>query len=542
MVARTDALRLGRRAAASGEWAQAYEALSSLDPDSLEPGDLEVLADAAWWVFGEHDSIRARQRAYAGYAAAGDDARAGAAAARLAIDHFVRGNDSVGGGWLAKAHRHLDALPECREQGMLWTVEATVRWHAGDPDGSLELAERAGALARKLRDGSGLAMAIHTEGMAHIAAGRVAQGLPLLDEAMTSVIAGELDPYLTGVVYCNVIGACLEIADLRRASEWSAAALDWCDSLSAESPFHALCRINRAQVARLSGKWTEAEAEASIAANEMEGSEDADLGSALSELGEIRRRRGDLEGAAAAFERAVTYGADALPGRALLALARGKGREAAIALRAARDAPLRPPDRVSLLAACVEVAIAGGETAEARACAAELREAASELAAPGLEAMAEHADGTVILAEGDPEAALAPLRRACRTWADLQFPYEHARSRQALGTALRATGDVEGGESELRAAREAFERLGARLDVTAVDALLQREDALPAGLSAREAEVMRLVASGKTNRDIAVELVLSEHTVGRHLQNIYAKIGVSSRAAATAYAFEHGLV
>jgi ATP/maltotriose-dependent transcriptional regulator MalT len=404
------------------------------------------------------------------------------------------------------------------------------------------LAERAGALARKLRDGSGLAMAIHTEGMAHIAAGRVPQGLMLLDEAMTSVIAGELDAYLTGVVYCNVIGACLEIADLRRASEWSAAALDWCDSLSAESPFHALCRVNRAQVARLSGRWAEAEAQASLAAQEMERTEGAELGSALSELGEIRLRRGDLEGAAAAFERARTYGADAQPGRALLALAGGKNREAAIALRAARDAPLRPPDRVRLLAACVEVSIAGGEPAEARACATELREAAAELATPGLQAMAEHADGAVFLAEGDPEAALAPLRSACRAWADLQFPYEHARSRQALGVAMRATHDEEGGASELRAAREAFERLGATLDVEAVDALLRPDDALPAGLTAREAEVLRLVASGKTNRDVAVELVLSEHTVGRHLQNIYAKIGVSSRAAATAFVFEHGLV
>jgi ATP/maltotriose-dependent transcriptional regulator MalT len=542
MAARTDPVTQGRRAAANGEWAEAYEALSSVDPASLGPDVLEVLADAAWWVFDEHAAIQARQRAYAGYAAAGDDARAGAVAARLAIDHFSRGNPSVGGGWLAKAHRHLDGEPECIELGMLWTMEATVRRYGGDLDGSIELAQRAAALARRLNEGGGLAMAIHTEGLAHIAAGRIPQGLTLLDEAMTSVLAGELDPFLTGVVYCNVIGACLEIADLGRASEWSAAARDWCDSLSAESPFHSLCRVNRAHVARLAGAWAEAEAEASLAADEMERTDAPEIGSALLELAEIRRRRGDLEGSAAAFERAQVYGADPQPGRALLALARGKPREAAAALRSARDGPLTAPERVRLLAACVEVGIASGDPAEARACAAELREATAALATPALQAMADHADGAVFLAEADPEAALSPLRRACGAWADLQFPYEHARSRQALGTAMRATGDEEGGEGELRAARDAFERLGARLDVAAVDALLGPDDALPAGLSAREAEVLRLVASGKTNRDIAVELVLSEHTVGRHLQNIYGKIGVGSRAAATAFVFEHGLI
>jgi ATP/maltotriose-dependent transcriptional regulator MalT len=541
MAARIDAVTAGRRAAASGDWARAHEELSSVDPAALEPADLETLADAAWWIFDERGAIQARQRAYAGYSAAGDDARAGAVAARLAIDHFSRGNPSVGGGWLAKAHRHLDGQPECFEHGMLWTMEATVRRHGGDLDGSIELAQRAAALARRLHEGGGLAMAIHTEGMAQIAAGQVQQGLTLLDEAMASVLAGELDPFLTGVVYCNVIGACLEIADLRRASEWSEAARDWCDSLSADSPFHSLCRVNRAQVARLAGAWPEAEAEASLAADEMERSDAGEIGSAWSELGEIRRRRGDLEGSAAAFERARAHGVDPQPGRALLALARGKQQEAATALRSARDGSPSVPERVRLLAASVDVAIACGDLVEANACAVELRAATAELATPSLRAMADHADGAVSLAEGDPEAALSPLRRACAAWADLHFPYEHARSRHLLGTAMRASGDEEGGEAELRAAGAAFERLGARLDVAAVDALLRPDGALPAGLTAREGEVLRLVASGKTNRDIAVELVLSEHTVGRHLQNIYAKIGVSSRAAATAFVFEHGL-
>lgn len=541
MGVRTDPVALGRQAAASGDWPRAFELLSAVELNSLEAEDLDTLADAAWWIFDLHESIRLRQRAYAAFAAEGADARAGAIAARLAIDHFSRGNVSVGGGWLAKGHRHLDDLSECPEQGMLWTIEATVLRYAGDLDGSVALAERAAGLARRLHLGNMHAMSIHTVGMALIAAGDVPEGMRLLDEAMTSVLANELDAYLTGVVYCNVIGACLEVEDLRRASEWSAAARDWCDSIAGGSPFHAFCRVNRAHVARLSGAWEEAESEAAVAAEELQRLDGGDDASALSELGEIRRRRGDLAGSAAAYDQARAMGADPQPGYALLLFAKGREREAAAALRSARERPLTAPQRAHVLAASVDVELACDETAEARACAAELREIATVAASAALAAMADHAEGVLALAAGDPGAALAPLRRACDAWSGIRMPYEHARSREILGVAMGAGGDENGGSQELLGARVTFERLGAQLDVDAVDALLGSPDRLPAGLTAREVEVLRLVASGKTNRDIAVELVLSEHTIGRHLQNIYAKIQVNTRTAATAYAFEHGL-
>jgi len=541
MGARTDPVALGRQAAASGDWPRAFELLSAVDPSALAAEDLETLADAAWWVFDLHESIRVRQAAYAAFAAEGDDARAGAIAARLAIDHFSRGHVSVGSGWLAKAHRHLDDLAECPEQGMLWTIEATVLRYTGDLDGSIALAERAAALARRMHRGNLHAMSIHTVGMALIEAGEVPKGMRLLDEAMTSVLANELDAYLTGVVYCNVIGVCLEIEDLRRASEWSAAARDWCDSIAGGSPFHAFCRVNRAHVARLSGAWDEAEAEAAIAAEELQRLDGGDDASALSELGEIRRRRGDLVGSAAAYDQARAMGADPQPGYALLLFAKGREREAAAALRSARERPLTAPQRAHVLAASVDVELACDDLAGARICAAELREIATVAASPALAAMNDHAEGVLALASEDPKAALGPLRRARDAWAVIRMPYEHARSRQMLGVAMRADGDEDGGDQELRAAKTTFERLGAQLDASAVDALLGSPDRLPDGLTSREVEVLRLVASGKTNRDIAVELVLSEHTIGRHLQNIYGKIQVNTRAAATAYAFEHQL-
>ena len=333
-------------------------------------------------------------------------------------------------------------------------------------------------------------------------------------------------------MYCNVIGSCLELADLRRAGAWAAAADDWCETLSVDSPFLAHCRVNRAHIARLSGSWAEAEAEATRAVDELEQGDDVEVVWALSELGEIRRRRGDLDGAAHAYERARALGTEPQPGLALLDLARGRKQEAAAALQLVQDQPRSAPERARSLAAFVEVALACADVEAARTLADELVEVAGPAQTPALRAMADQALGAVLLAEGEPGSGLEPLRRACTIWRDLRLPYEHARGRVLLGLAMQASGDERGARRELAAASDMFERLGARPDVDAVAALLS-PGALPAGLTSREGEVLRLLASGKTNRDIAVELVVSQHTIGRHLQNIYAKIGVNSRRDAS---------
>ncbi len=339
-------------------WAETYEALSARDASELSPRDLEALADAAWWLSRMEESIAARQRAYTGSASAGDAEHAAGMAARLSIDHFTRGDPAIGAGWLMKAQRHAEEVPEGAGHGFLLIVEATVARHMGDLSRSRELVDRAVELARHLGDADLMAMAIHTKGMLLILAGDVAAGVALLDEAMTSVVAGQLSPFFTGIVYCNVIGTCLEIADVRRADQWSEAARVWCETLPPESPFPGMCRINRAEVARLRGAWPEAEAEATRASEELMGFDPMGAAQAIYETGEIRRRIGNLAGAEECFARAREIGFDPQPGLALLRSAQGNTDAALKALQVAVTAVGESRlQRARLLAALVDVAI-----------------------------------------------------------------------------------------------------------------------------------------------------------------------------------------
>lgn len=523
-------------------WAEAYGLLRSLDPDRLTPPDLVGLADAAWWLSRVEESIAARQKAHLAFAAAGEEPAAAFVAARLCIEHSLRGEPAVGSGWLKRAQRHLREQPECLEQGFVTMIEANVARFGGDLETSIVLARKAVEIGERFGDRDLIAMAIHTEGLVLIALGHVPEGLAMLDEAMTSVVAGELDDYFTGAIYCNVLQACLEVADVRRAGEWSEASRVWCDSLPPESPYPGLCRVNRAETASLQGAWSEAEAEARRASEELAQLDPSAAAAASYEAGEIRRRVGDVAGAEALFARAHELGSEAQPGLALLRLSQGKVDGARTGLRLAlaggNGGPLR---RARLLAARVEVEIVAGDLDEARAAVEELGVIANDFATSALAAAMDTANGRLCLAGGDPREALEHLRRACVTWQELRLPYETARTRMLHGLAIREAGDEEGARLELGAARAAFERLGAVPEATAAAGLLGEGEGLPGGLTAREAEVLRLVAAGNTNREIASILVISEHTVARHLQNIFAKVGVSSRSAATAFAFEHGL-
>ena len=532
-----------REALARGSWVEAYERLRSLDPVELTAQDLEGLADAAWWLSRLDDSIAARQRAYAAYAAGSDDRAAARMAARLCVEHFTRREPAVAGGWLMRAQRHLREQPECAEHAFLAMVEANVARFSGDPEGSIAIARRAIEIAQRSGDRDLVAVAIHIEGLSHIASGKITEGIALLDEAMTSVLAGEVGAFFTGVIYCSVIEACLQLGDVGRAGEWSDAARAWCETVPPESPYPGLCRINRAEVAILRGAWPEAEAEASRASEELMRLDPAASGAAWYQVGEARRPAGNLEGAEEAFARAQQLGFEPQPGAALLRLAQKRAEAArsalGVAIAAESGNPLR---RAKLLSAMVDVALASGELDEASVAVEELEAIAQAIPTAALAATVDTARGALLLANADAPAALELLRRACASWQDLRLPYEAAQARLLSGKAARAVGDEDGGRAELRAALAAFERLGAATDAAKASMLLEERGDLPGGLTEREAEVLRLVAAGKSNRQIAVELVISEHTVARHLQNIFTKLNVSSRSAATAFAFEHGLV
>jgi ATP/maltotriose-dependent transcriptional regulator MalT len=523
------------------EWVEAHARLRSRDPAELTPEELEALADSAWLVCRLDESLVARQQAYAGYLESHDDRSAARTAWRMFWDHLYNGDKVVGLGWLRRARRHLAAIPEGAEHGYVALAESELALN-GDSAGEAEThALHAVEIGERHDTQSLVGFGLTLHGRALIAQGRVDEGCTSLDEAMTLVLGGRLDAFFTGAIYCTVIAECRDIADMRRAAEWTDASTVWCASLPAVTPFHGICRIHRGEVLGLRGAWTEAEGEIRMAGDELAAFKPRSAGAALYALGEIQRRRGDLAGAEHSFLRAHELGRDPQPGLSLVRLAQGQTEAAAAALRTAlAGAPSSRMRRAYLLAAAVEVALAAGDPTLAGILSDDLSSIADTFNRPVLTAMAAQARGAVQLAGNDASAALAELRAASAIWSDLQLPYEEAQSHLLIGMAAKALGDGEGARLEIQTARAAFERLGAHRDARRAAAMAGKSDRL-AGLTAREAEVLRLVAAGKSNRQIGQALAISEFTVARHIQNIFGKLGVTSRASATALAVAHQL-
>ena len=530
-----------RETVRTGPWLELYDQLAARDPAGLDGDELEALAEAAWWLCRTGESVAARHRAHAAFRRAGDAKGAARTAARLFHEHFYRGEQAVAAGWLRRGFREVERDPGGVERGWLEFAQAELHLHQGPLDRAAVHAAAAVASAREHGDADLAAVGMQLQGRALVAQGAVEEGLALLDEAMTFVLAGELAPLYTGWVYCSVILACRDLADLRRAGEWTEAARRWCRELPATTPYRqGLCRIYRGEVLALRGDWDEAEAELRQAHDELLPHKPGGAAEASYAVGEVLRRRGDLAAAEQAFLRAQRLGWDPQPGLALLRLAQGRVDAAAAALRSTLASPPLV-DRFAharLLAAQVDVSIAAGALDPARAAAAALASVEDALSSPVISATAATAAGALRLAEGDPAAALERLRHALRRWRDLGLPYEEARARLLAGAAVTLLGDADGGRVELQAARAGFERLGAAADASQATALLQGRHRPGRLLTGREVEVLRLVASGMGNREIAGTLHLSEHTVARHMQNVFAKLGVSSRAAAISRAIE----
>ena len=371
-----------------------------------------------------------------------------------------------------------------------------------------------------------------------VMAGRVPEGLALLDESMVVVTTYDVWPFVVGIVYCGVILACQQAFEVGRAREWTHALTKWRDEQPELVAFTGRCLVHRAEILQLSGSWSDALSEARLAGQRFVETDNPAAGVAHYRQAELLRLQGDFEGAEAAYREASRFGWEPQPGLAQLRLAQGKVDAALAAVRRANAELTEPLKRAALLPAYVEIALASGELEEARERCLELQALSERFESAMLGAMAAHARGALALAEGDVHVALSSLRGAQRVWLELAAPYEVARSRELIGRACSSLGDEEAAALEVEAARELFARLGAAPDLARVDAPSRS----PHGLSQRELEVLRLVAAGKSNREIATTLVISEHTVARHLQNIYSKLGLSSRAAATAFAFEHALV
>jgi DNA-binding CsgD family transcriptional regulator len=365
-----------------------------------------------------------------------------------------------------------------------------------------------------------------------------------VDETMVAVAAGELSPVVAGIVYCNTIAFCRDAYELRRAREWTEALTRWCERQPDMVAHKGICLVHRAEIMTLSGAWREALEEVSrVATHFTQGVlNERALGHAAYRQAELHRLQGGFDEAEAAYREASRLGREPQPGLALLRLAQGDGDAAAAAIRRAVGETTLSLRRAALLPACVEILVAIGEVAGAREACDELGEIAHAQGSEALLGLAAQAESEVALAEGDARSALASARDAWRTWQELGAPYDAARARALVAQACTRLGDPDTAALELEAARHAFFRLGAAPDLARLDALVGRRRGADHSLTAREVEVLRLVARGRSNREIAGVLVISERTVARHVQNIFAKLGVSSRASASVFAAEHGLL
>lgn len=523
-------------------WREAYRLLRHTDPADLAPEDLELFADAAWWSCRVAEELELRQQAFAGFVAADRPRRAAYAAWLLSVRYGLRGEAAVSSGWLQRAQRQLADEPDCVEAGYVACSRVEQALGEGRLEQAKRHARRAVAIGERFDAPELIALAVSWQGQCRLLRDEVEEGLRLLDEAMASVAAGELDAHFTGWISCFAVGMCMGVADLRRAGSWAQAAWEWASTLPQDTPYLGLCRVRQVEVMGLRGELEDAAAEGERACEEMLEFEPHLAGEAFYVTGEILRRRGQSEDAERAFTQARELGHDPQPGLARIRLRQGNSEAAAASLRAALADPGRPAfQRASLLGAQVEVAVVDDEMAVARAACDDLEAIARQVPTRALDAVSATARGRLRLAEGDPEGALAVLRPAATTWRALGMACEMAETRVLVGIAMRALGDDEGAELELESARESFERAGAAGDAERVAGLMAGPRPLPNGLTERECEVLQLTAAGHTNRQIASELVLSEHTVSRHLSNIFTKIDVSSRTAAAAFAFEHDL-
>jgi DNA-binding CsgD family transcriptional regulator len=540
------ALQRGRRAFERQGWGDAYVQLAAADAASpLAAEDLERLATAAYLTGRDADSADAWTRAHQEFLRDNDVERAARSAFWLAFGLLNQGEQARAGGWLARARRLLgDGKRDCVEQGYLLFPTAVQRIYQGDNEGALAACDEAVGIGERFGDPDLTALARHGQGRALLRMGATDEGVALLDEAMAAVEAGDVSALAAGDIYCSVIEGCHEIYDLRRAQAWTAALSRWCESQPDLVPYRGQCLVRRAEILQLHGDWPEAAGEVQRACEWLlRPPPQRAVGAAFYQRAELHRLRGEFAKAEEAYRQAAQWGRRPEPGLILLRLAQGQTVAAQTAIRRLADETSARRARSALLPAYVEVMLAAGDVAAARGAADELNGIAGEVDAPLLHAHAGHSHGAVLLAEGQAQAALAVLRQAWSGWRELEAPYEAARARVLIGLCCHETGEVEAAAMELDAARCAFQQLGAATDVARVDALSSRDSSGPAhGLTPRELQVLRRVASGQTNRAIGRELFISEKTVDRHVSNIFIKLGVSSRVAATAFAYEHQLV
>lgn len=539
-----DALRRARQAFRARAWADAHTDFGAGDAaGTLDTDDLEMYANAAFLTGHVTESAELWTRAHSRYLEAGNVSRAARCAIRLGVDLINAGERVRGASWVDKAKRLLDEYPaDCVEQGYLLLPDALRLILGGDAAGAGAVFERAAEIGKRFAEADLTVMARHGLGRAMIRCGRVREGCALLDEAMVALEAGEVSAVFAGEIYCSVIEASLEIFDVRRAREWTTALAHWCQSQPDLVPYTGQCLVRRAEIMQLHGDWTEAIEIARRAYEHFQrGPQQRAVASAFYQQGELQRLRGKFDAAEESYREATRRGRQPQPGLALMRLAQRQTDSASSGIRTALEQARAPAARARILPAFIDIMLAANDLAAARAAADELAGLAGTIDAPMLRAAAEHARGAVALASGNARLALEALRSSWTIWQEVEAPYESARTRLMMALAHRQLGDEDAADLELDAAAWAFEQLSADPDLERVRSLSRKPRRTAGALTDRELQVLRLIAAGHTNRVIGTRLHISEKTVARHVANIFTKLGLSSRTAATAYAFQHGL-
>ncbi len=528
-------------------WTRARDLLTAADTETeLAPDDLLMLGTAAQLCGDDKTSDAARQRVFHRCRDRGDTEVAARAAFFLGLNMMNRGDPAQGGAWIGRAVELMENVDhECPEQGYVMVPMALRALGSGNEAEALKIFTHVLETGDRFGDEDLRTLGQLGVGQSLLQLGQISEGLAGFDRAMVSVVTGEVSALIAGIVYCAVVEGCHDIGDLARSREWTRALSAWCDSQPDLVPFRGRCLVHRSEIMQLDGDWVGAREEATRACARLaDPPGQPPLGAALYQLAELQRLGGDLDAATDTYRRASEYGRDPQPGLALLRMTRGDPEAADATLARVLDEGGLSAQRPGLLAARVEVAIAAGHLEAARATADELTATTADAAALSLIALAATARGRLALEEGEPRGALGELRHAAHAWGELGAVYETARVRELIAEACRRVGDLDTADLELGTARATYERLGAKLDLARVDA---SDPAGPepdhgAGLTGREVEVLKHVATGQTNRQIADALIISEKTVARHVSNIFTKLDVGSRTAAAAYAHEHDLV
>ncbi len=511
---------------------------------SLDASDLERLATAAYLSGHDSESTDAWARAHRARLDAGELEGAVRCAFWLGYGLIVRGEMARGSGWMARARTLVDEHKlDCAESGYLLVPEALTALGGGDAALAQALFEEVLVTARRFHDSDLDALGMLGCGQAQVGMGRIADGVGLFDQAMVSVMADEVSAVVAGIVYCAVIDECQGLFDVRRAREWTTALNRWCEEQHGLVPYRGQCLVHRSQILQLHGAWSEAFEEAMLARDRLSEPSHPAIGMAHYQLGEISRLRGEFEEAEKSYERANEHGRSPQPGLSLLRLAQRRVDGAAASIERSMAESSDRAVRVRLLPAYVEIMLTANLIEKARAASGELCEIAAEARFAYLDAAAARCGGAVLLAAGQPKPALKSLREALWTWEELEAPYEAAKTRVLIAVACQEVDDRDGADLEYQTARRAFEQLGAAPDLQQASRVVAAaRTGQPMEVTPREHEVLRLLAAGNTNREIASSLIISEKTVERHVSNIFTKFGVSNRAAATAYAYNHGLV